>query len=338
MINLHRRAMISAAKSRLNCWDGVTVTTPALVDGYYQIVDGATLAGFNALSVNNKKGRVTADFALNENYDNYETWGTIAPANFWSYKTTEAGSIAEFDGQGHSIYGLYGSGALLAGSGLGTNGIIKNIKLLNFYKKDTSIDHHSSVILWDLNCSPSNFIFNIIAMGTHDLGNIADNSYKIGGIIRTLSAYSANSNAHSLLSKIKFINVKDCSIGGVASSNGYTGGTLRNCGSICSTDGGYYTGHGGVVGSNSTAIYNNCWSSSHMTIQLNGDTPVAIGPGSSFVNCYYDSTKLVGTAQGVAKTTAEIKTQAFVDLLNATLPTGCTPWKLGTDNYPTLDF
>ena len=75
-----------------------------------------------------------------------------------------------------------------------------------------------------------------------------------------------------------------------------------------------------------------------MAIQLNGATPVAIGPGSSFVNCYYDSTKLVGTAQGVAKTTAEIKSQAFVDLLNANLPAGCTPWKLGTDNYPTLDF
>ena len=48
--------MISAAKSRLDCWDGVTVTTPALVDGYYEIYDGATLAGFNALSVDNKKG------------------------------------------------------------------------------------------------------------------------------------------------------------------------------------------------------------------------------------------------------------------------------------------
>ena len=338
MINLHRRAMISAAKSRLDYWDGVTVTTPALVNGYYEIYDGATLAGFNALTVSNKKGRVTADFALNENYVNYENWGISAPANFWAYKVTGAGSISEFDGQGHSIYGMYGSGSLLAGSGLGTNGRVKNIKLLNFYKKDTELSHHREVILAGMNCSPSNLIYNIIAEGTHDLGSIPDNNYRVGGIVKRISAYSANSNVHSLLSKIKFINVKDCLIGGVAASAGYNGGTLRNCGSICSTDGGFYARHGGVVGYKYTSIYNNCWSSSHMAIQNDGATPVAIGPGSSFSNCYYDSTKLVGTAQGIAKTTAEIKSQAFVDLLNVNLPAGCTPWKLGTDNYPTLDF
>jgi len=342
MMNLLRRRalMIAAQQNTIPVWDGVTVTTPALVDGYYEIYDGATLAGFNALTVSNKKGRVTADFALNENYVNYENWGISAPANFWAYKVTDAGSISEFDGQGHSIYGMYGSGSLLAGAGLGTNGIVKNIKLLNFYKKDTAISHHDGVILMELGCSPSNLIYNIIAEGTHDLGSIYNNNDRVGGIVKRISESSANSNVHSLLSKIKFINVltSACPIGGVAAQASYSGGTLRNCGSICSTDGGFYARHGGVVGYNTTSIYNNCWSSSHMAIQNNGATPVAIGPGSSFSKCYYDSTKLVGTAQGIAKTTDEIKTQAFVDLLNATLPAGCTPWKLGTDNYPTLDF
>lgn len=338
-----RRALMIAAlnKNTIPVWDGITVTTPALVNGYYQIYDGATLAGFNALTVSNKKGRVTADFALNENYDNYETWGISAPANFWAYKVTGAGSILEFDGQGHSIYGMYGSGSLLAGSGLVTNGIVKNVKLLNFYKKDTELSHHREVILAGMNCSPSNLIYNIIAEGTHDLGSISDGSGDgVGGIVKAISASNPNSNAHSLLSKIKFINVfaSACPIGGVAGRVGWTGGTLRNCGSICSTDGGLNSLHGGVVGGYYTSIYNNCWSSSHMAIQNDGATPVAIGPGSSFSNCYYDATKLVGTAQGTPKTTAEIQTQAFVDLLNLNLPSGCTPWKLGTDNYPTLDF
>ena len=31
-------------------------------------------------------------------------------------------------------------------------------------------------------------------------------------------------------------------------------------------------------------------------------------------------------------------TQEFIDELNSTLPSGCTPWKLGLDGYPTLDF
>jgi len=252
--------MISAAKSRLDYWDGVTVTTPALVNGYYEIYDGATLAGFNALTVSNKKGRVTADFALNENYVNYENWGISAPANFWAYKVTDAGSISEFDGQGHSIYGMYGSGCLLAGAGLGPNGIVKNIKLLNFYKKDTAIFHHSEVILEEMSCSPSNLIYNIIAEGTHDLGSISDDN-RVGGIVNMISADSANSNAHSLLSKIKFINVLNYAgpIGGVAAQAGYNGGTLRNCGSICSTDGGFYERHGGVVGYRYESIYNNCW-------------------------------------------------------------------------------
>ena len=347
MMNLLRRRalMIAAQQNTVPVWDGVTVTTPALVDGYYEIYDGATLAGFNNLTVNNKKGRVTADFALNENYVNYENWGISAPANFWAYKGTGAGSISEFDGQGHSIYGMYGSGSLLAGAGLGTNGRVKNIKLLNFYKKDTELSHHREAILAGMNCSTSNLIYNIIAEGTHDFGSIPDNYDGVGGIVKAISSNDPNSNAHSLLSKIKFINVfaSACPIGGVAGRVGWNGGTLRNCGSICSTDGGLNSlhgagVHGGVVGGYYTSIYNNCWSSSHMAIQNNGATPVAIGPGSSFSNCYYDSTKLVGTAQGTAKTTDEIKSQAFVDLLNATLPTGCTPWKLGTDNYPTLDF
>lgn len=340
MINLHRRAMISAAKSRLDYWDGVTVTTPQLVEGYYQIYDGATLAGFNGLDVAGKKGRVTADVALNENYVNYENWGASAPANFWNYKVTGAGSISEFDGQGHTIYGMYGPGSLLAGSGLDFNGILKNVKLLNFYKKDTASDHHDGVILDHLNCGPSNFIYNIIAEGIHDLGSIYDSNSRVGGIINVISASCANSNAHSILSKIKFINVltSACPIGGVAAQAGYDGGTLRNCGAICSTDGGYYLRHGGVVGYKRESIYNNCWSSSHMTIQNNGSTPVAIGPGSSFSNCYYDLIKLVGTPQGIGKTTTEIKSQSFVDLLNATLPAGCTAWKLGLDGYPTLDF
>ena len=57
MMNLLRRRalMIAAQQNTVPVWDGVTVTTPALVDGYYEIYDGATLAGFNALAVHNKK-------------------------------------------------------------------------------------------------------------------------------------------------------------------------------------------------------------------------------------------------------------------------------------------
>jgi len=88
----------------------------------------------------------------------------------------------------------------------------------------------------------------------------------------------------------------------------------------------------------------NCWASAFVS-STNGTARSLTGSTSSeFINCYSDHTKFItSTVQGVAKTTDEIKSQNFVDLLNANIDgnstlTGCTKWKLGTDNYPTLDF
>ena len=100
--------MIAAQQNTVPVWDGVTVTTPALVNGYYEIYDGATLMGFRKLPADGQyhKARLTADFAIND-WKDFETWtATNAPPNrLVSY--ANGASQGEFDGQGHTIYGLY---------------------------------------------------------------------------------------------------------------------------------------------------------------------------------------------------------------------------------------
>jgi hypothetical protein len=95
---------------------------------------------------------------------------------------------------------------------------------------------------------------------------------------------------------------------------------------------------GSIIGGNQPVVLQNCWQSATL-VKPGSNARALAAPGSTFTNCYCDSTKIAtGYVQGTPKTTAEIQTQAFVDLLNANLPAGCTPWKLDTDNYPTLDF
>ena len=68
----------------------------------------------------------------------------------------------------------------------------------------------------------------------------------------------------------------------------------------------------------------------------------AIHPSVIGLNCHYDSTLIPASYGGntgcTGHPTEYFYTQEFIDELNSTLPAGCTPWKLGLDGYPTLDF
>ena len=119
-------------------------------------------------------------------------------------------------------------------------------------------------------------------------------------------------------------------------NNSQTFKNIGIIGTVTDTDQNYYMGS--IIGGNQPVVLQNCWQSASL-VKPGSNARALAAPGSTFTNCYCDSTKIAtGYRQGIAKTTAEIKSQAFVDLLNANLPAGCTPWKLDTDNYPTLDF
>ncbi|MBE6591153.1 MAG: hypothetical protein E7646_03865, partial [Ruminococcaceae bacterium] len=70
---------------------------------------------------------LTADISLNDG--DAATWGTTAPANKWVSKGTFKGT---FDGQGHTISGLYGLSFITA-----LSGTIKNLSVKNSYFSGT---------------------------------------------------------------------------------------------------------------------------------------------------------------------------------------------------------
>ena len=325
MINLHRRAMISAAKSRLDYWDGVTVTTPQLVDGYYQIYDGATLMGFRKLPADGQlhKARLTADFAIND-WKDFETWtATNAPPNrLVSY--TNGASQGEFDGQGHTIYGLYI--ALLASDAFFINASNEKTSLHNLKFKGCGIFSENLVT-----CYKS---YNLIFEGNH----IYPSTYNIGLL---LGEMYGTPNIHSILFKGKSTGYYKH---GALIGSSLSSVTLKNIGiigTVTDTDQNYYMGL--IIGGNQPVVLQNCWQSASL-VKPGSFARALAAPGSTFTNCYCDSTKIAtGYVQGTPKTTAEIQTQEYVDELNSNIaadPTlsNCCRWKLDTDNYPTLDF
>ncbi|MBR4761544.1 MAG: hypothetical protein IK086_02775, partial [Clostridia bacterium] len=83
--------------------------------------------------------KLTTDLILNENYENYETWGDTAPTNSWTPIGTQAKPFAgNFDGSGHSIYGMYCSYPD-ATTGTGFFGGTYRGTIKNFHIKDSYV-------------------------------------------------------------------------------------------------------------------------------------------------------------------------------------------------------
>ena len=339
---LRRRAlMIAAQQNTVPVWDGVTVTTPALVDGYYEIVDGATLMGFIKLLIQNRKGKIINDFALNDDYDNYSSWDTSPPPNLWNPTYTSGYVTEEINGQGHTIYGLYGNTPLFpwVNSDVSPTFSVHDLRLKCAYRPSVNFSWVSGFLFYmDMQFTSLKSLYNIEIHGIARA--LSGSNFAIVGLGGQIGNGATGANVHSILVNATMTGSKYYPSGcGLEPSNT---SSLKNMGFIgtCTTAtvGGYYAA--GIVSGDGGRIVNidNAWTSS-IVYGSNGSKVLSYNKGT-ITNGYYDSTiKLPATvAQGTAKTTDEIKSQAFVDLLNANLPAGCTPWKLGTDNYPTLDF
>ena len=344
MMNLLRRRalMMSAAQQNtVPVWDGVTVTTPALVGGYYQIVDGATLMGFIKLQIQNRKGKIINDFALNDDYDNYSSWDTSPPPILWN-PTYESGYLtAEINGQGHTIYGLYGNTPLFpwVNTDVSPTFSVHDLRLKCAYRPSVNLSWVSGFLFYnDMQFTSLKSLYNIEIHGI--ARTLSGSMFATVGLGGHIENGATGAKVHSILVNATMTGSGYYPAGcGLEPSNT---SSLKNMGFIgtCTTvtEGGYYAA-GIISGDGSKTVnINNAWTSS-IVYGGWGSNALSCNAGK-ITNGYYDSTiKLSGTvAQGTAKTTAEIKSQAFVDLLNAKLPAGCTPWKLGTDNYPTLDF
>lgn len=102
----------------------------------FEIGTAAQLMGIAALnnSFAGKTIKLTADITVNEGQA--ASWANAAPETSWSPIRAFAGT---FDGQGHTVSGLYGHSAANMGMFIGTDAaaVIKNFSLVNtFFKTD----------------------------------------------------------------------------------------------------------------------------------------------------------------------------------------------------------
>ena len=145
------------ADGAISVWDGTdTYADLAAVladlgdadaDGYYHITTPNQLHAVIRLNGGGNKYKLDNNIYLNENYEDYATWGTTAPANQWSFNTNNYYSQASnyfrgtIDGCGHTIYGLYSNGGKANNGLIGQTGattLIKNLNVWYSYVKASS--------------------------------------------------------------------------------------------------------------------------------------------------------------------------------------------------------
>ena len=212
-----------------------------------------------------------ADGSLNQkaNENKFANWEPIV-------HDTSNGFEGVFDGQNHTIYGLYHEQTDHSGGGRGligkNNGIIKNVRIEGSYFESsgnlgTICGHNNGIIdncvsvsntivcentsggICGENKSSDAVIRNCIFNGTIN----TNNSYsEIGGIVGSNTLSSGIENCFSY-GKINGIS---CVVGGVC---GYSSeGIIENCGSFMNVNGKKMIG--GVVGYANNATVKNSWS------------------------------------------------------------------------------
>ena len=342
----------------------IMISEPTQKDGVYQISNRAELYWFAGLVNGTLSGVeqnlaanavLTADIIINENV--VAEYGSLT-ANAESLLVwTSIGHAAipfggTFDGQGHSVCGVYINSENACQGLFGyNNGTIKNVGVTESYIESSSIvggvcgENRGTIS----NCYNSGTVSGGYYVGgvcgynnkgtisdCYNSGTVSGNGYYVGGV--------CGSNYKGTISDCSNSgNVSDSDrVGGVCGEN-Y--GTISNCYNSGTVNGDYYVG--GVCGWNSDTISNNgtisnCYNSGIVS----GDRSVGGVCGYNYdtiSNCYY----LEGTATGGINGSdvsgqAEVKTaEQFASgevcwLLNEEQSEGAWGQKLGTDPCPVL--
>ncbi len=342
----------------------------------YTLTNASELAGFASLvrsgvSFSGKTVLLTRDLYLNDVSD-YDNWGETAPANNWSPIGSSSGAAfaGTFDGQGHTIYGLYAASAS-SGAKLGlfghSTGTIRNLNLAQFYLTSTGGNGHLGAV-----CAyaGSGTIEACTASGKlHSVG-LDYNNTSAGGVVGSAAKAVITSCAsnvvmtgdHTVSGAIlgnNYGTVQDCaatgSVTGTSSSYvgglvGYNNGTLQNAVSDVAVSGGSYIG--GAAGyCTKSGVIENCL----VTGSVSGTGAVgavAAASGGSVKGCYYRTGAAPTGHYGIG-TTADTKdvTTAFANYgavgtdasavlrgLNTWISnnSGHLIWTQGTNAYPSL--
>ena len=200
----------------------------------YVLYDAADLYGFSYLqetyTFEGKTVKLGADIILNEG--DAKTWAENAPANLWNPIGRSDASLdfeGVFDGQGHTISGLYYTSSLYGG-GLFTvtsdAAVIQNLRLVNSYIRST----HGAA--WSATGSIVAFVDGTTIRNVYSDAIIDSNSGYTGGIGGRPQGYG--------------VNFENCEYAG----------TLTVTGTVASYVGGMVGGHNGNIVTDS--LYKDC--------------------------------------------------------------------------------
>ena len=328
-------------------------------NGTYQIANAGNLYWF-AEQVNdgnaNLNAALTTDIVVNEgNLANYDgtsenTWREWTPiaADYGRYKGT-------FDGQGHTISGLYfnDSSAECIGivGDLGRGGVIQNVGLENsyfhVYQYTAGICGYNSGTI--RNCYNAGTVigeFIIIGgiVGAFEVGTVS-NCYNTGNITGESDVGGVCGNnmmrSNTIENCYNTGNITgDMDLGGICGEN-TANAIIKNCyniGNVTGTD----KRIGGIIGRNASKFVENCYNTG--TVTSTGENTDTVGgvcglnSSNYLTNCYYladsETDKLDGTT---FKTAAEFASGNVAYLLNGSTPGNANIFRQNLDNGEPTD-
>lgn len=303
--------------------DGIDLTWYDANAAEYVLMDADDLLGFaylgstGGVNFSGKTIKLGADIVLNTG--DASTWGTNPPANAWTPITTEFKGT--FDGDGHTISGLYLNSSAPADSYDGmfklSGGAIKNVTFENSYVTGTG------KIGAIIGAMTGGSVTNVHVKGTVKGGDYA------GGLI----GYHAGGSA---------ITIDGCSFDGAISGGSNLGGiisfrqnagneTIKNC-TVSGTITGTGTRLGGIAGfagnSSGTILIENCNVSANINTTHTGQNECGgivgnyLGATVTVRNCHYTG-KLTaggygnGGMAGAAKVNTTIENCSFTGEIEA---------------------
>ena len=291
----------------------------ALVNG--TLTDGTKNTSANAVLVNDitvNTGVLTADGKLASDVSGFTEWTPIGQNNI---KTIFIGT---FDGQGHTVSGLYFNNSNTACVGLfgfiGSGGKISNVGVVDSYFN--GYYYVGGVCGYNKSGTISN---------CYHIGVVKGKDDKVGGVCGnnvSESSTSTISNCYHIgeVSGGSFV-------GGVC---GASDGSESNCYNIGEVSGGSYVG--GVCGSNVGGTISNCYSAGAVSGSNNVGGVIGFINTGTISKCFFDSEKCNKNAVGKnendngtvtnteGKTTAQFASGEVCYLLNDSKTDGTQAW------------
>ena len=325
-------------------------TKPSVGDGSienpYQISNADELYWFAALVIGDKSvseitianpkscAKLMNDITVNEGVlDASGNLNSGKPFIEWTPIGNQMPYSGTFDGQGHTVSGLYLDNTGTAYVGLfGINcGTIQNVGVVDSYFNGEDYVGGVCGMNWH---DGTEGIMSVTITNCYNTGAVNGRRY-VGGVCGYNKISTGDDGKQALITDC--YNTGKVSgyigVGGVCGKNypmvddGYSSTSIMNCYNTGAVSGDYYVG--GVCGDNSY------------------DTYIETPPSVTIMNCYYNSDNYTGNAVGnntgdvvnvMGKTTAEFASGEVAYLLNEGKAFGTQVWgqQLGVNDYPVL--